>query len=201
MTNKFSKLQDKMSPEAKEKSREKATKYMDQIKRTECTCGYDPRTNERDHETGCPIHSKHKEQATVPEDLRERYGILKLWTDAGRQDISPALFEFAKEILTLIERIARLEQEIEQAKSIMAPHTASDASYPLVHLAYAIVAGGENLAKENAALKKKDCKHEWVCGLDQQQCMEDCHGELDPAHLICRKCGVNKSRSRSRNAE
>jgi len=37
------------------------------------------------------------------------------------------------------------------------------------------------------------CKHEWVCGLDQQQCMEDCGDEHDPAHLICRKCQASKS--------
>lgn len=36
------------------------------------------------------------------------------------------------------------------------------------------------------------CNHEWVCGLDQQQCMEDCHDKHALGHLICRKCGCSK---------
>ena len=41
--------------------------------------------------------------------------------------------------------------------------------------------------------EEKTCEHKWVCGLDQQQCMEDCHGEHDSNHLICKKCGAYKS--------
>jgi hypothetical protein len=37
------------------------------------------------------------------------------------------------------------------------------------------------------------CEHKWVCGLDQQQCMEDCHGDHNPNHLVCSKCGASKS--------
>jgi hypothetical protein len=48
------------------------------------------------------------------------------------------------------------------------------------------------IAKE-AIAKEAVCEHKWVCGLDQQQCMEDCDDEHDPAHLICRKCRTYKS--------
>lgn len=41
--------------------------------------------------------------------------------------------------------------------------------------------------------KMTDCNHEWICGLDQQQCMEDCRGKHNTQHLICRKCGAYKS--------
>lgn len=50
------------------------------------------------------------------------------------------------------------------------------------------------LESKNAALKAQVemlsapvCEHKWVCRLDQQQCMEDCHGKHD---LICDKCGA-----------
>lgn len=41
--------------------------------------------------------------------------------------------------------------------------------------------------------RPEPCKHRWVCGLDQQQCMEECHGEHDPHHLVCCKCGTYRS--------
>ena len=45
-------------------------------------------------------------------------------------------------------------------------------------------------------------EHVWVCGLDQQQCMEDCEpGNHDPSHLVCKKCGTFKAHLAQRTPE
>ena len=48
----------------------------------------------------------------VPDDLRERHTLLKAWTDAGKHPrTAHNSFEFDKEIVRLIERIASLEAD------------------------------------------------------------------------------------------
>jgi hypothetical protein len=51
----------------------------------------------------------------------------------------------------------------------------------------------ERLKAQVAALTKPVCKHKWVCGLDQQQCMEECGKNHDPNHLICKICKRQKN--------
>jgi pyruvate formate-lyase activating enzyme-like uncharacterized protein len=56
-------------------------------------------------------------EVAIPDDLKDRHTLLKCWTDAGKHPKTEHnTFEFAKEIVALIERIARLEQQLANAR-------------------------------------------------------------------------------------
>jgi hypothetical protein len=56
----------------------------------------------------------------IAERWKDRHGLLKLWTGAGKHPKTEhCTFEFAKNIVTLIEELSRAEEHVRQLREVL----------------------------------------------------------------------------------